>query len=329
MRATGWAALDPAEVRDRIRGAILGGACGDGLGAPFVGQDVVAAERFEGHRHGMRLLTHTDDTVLTLVLAQHLSHPAGGRGDLHEDRLAREFAWAWRREPWRAHGTGEQQVFRSVLFGIPWRRAAAELVGDTGSNGIGNGGAARVAPVGLLGRSLDAVLGVARRSAQLTHPHPLGQGGAALQAAAVALAASSDRDRPFDREVFLDAVLACPAHPAFVPRLHRMRQLEGESLAAVVGEFSNAVSALESVPAAILAFLHSPDDPEQVLDLAVRFGGDTSSVAAMAGTLVGARCGASQLPSDLVPRIEDGPRVVDIADGLARRAVMFAPVPAA
>jgi poly(ADP-ribose) glycohydrolase ARH3 len=324
MRAAGWAALDREEVRDRIRGALLGGACGDGVGAVFESQTRVDPGQLERHLHGVAPLVHTDDTVTTLVLAQHLAARALRGGDLDEELLVQELAWAWRKEPWRGYGAGSEQVFRAVLLGVPWLRAASGLFGGTGS--FGNGAAMRVAPIALVGKPLGSVLDLARRSSRLTHLHPIGEGGAALQATAVALAVSGDRDRPLDPERFLRAVLAFPGHPAFTARLHRLRCVLGdERPARAVRSLGNGVPALESVPAAVLAFLRSPDDPQQVLEFAVRLGGDTDSIAAMAGTLAGARCGGSRLPAHLVTRLENGPHIVDVADAVARCADAGAP----
>ncbi|WP_214368229.1 ADP-ribosylglycohydrolase family protein [Pseudonocardia sp. H11422] len=319
MRAAGWAALGHEEVRDRVRGALLGSACGDALGAPFEGQAEVDPAELGAHRHGSAQLSYTGDTVMTLVLAQHLSARLVRDAELETDELARAFAFAWRNEPWRGYGSGPEHVFRSVLLGVPCRKAAASLFGGSGS--FGNGGAMRVAPVALLGRSLGLVLDWARRSARVTHLHPIGQAGAALQAAAVALAASGSRQHPLDPRRFLSAVDACHGHPAFSARLRRLSYvLDDERPARVVRSIGHGIPALESVPAALLAFLRSPDEPSEVLDFAVRLGGQTDSITAMAGALVGARCGAARLPRELLVRIECGPRILAVADALARCA---------
>ena len=64
------------------------------------------------------------------------------------------------------------------------------------------------------------------------------------------------------------------------------------------------MAAVEAVPAAVAAFLGAPDDPEDVLVRAVSIGGDTDTIAAMTGALVGARVGATGLPDRLLGRLE-------------------------
>jgi ADP-ribosylglycohydrolase len=48
-------------------------------------------------------------------------------------------------------------------------------------------------------------------------------------------------------------------------------------------------------------------------------GGDTDTVAAMAGSIVGAATGARALPSDLLARLEDRVGIEQVADALAAR----------
>lgn len=146
IRADALAALDPAQVQDRVRGALLGGACGDSLGAPFEGRHVVDEAEFAVHRYGANPLVHTDDTAMTLVVARHVidRHP-GGQG-LDVDELARALAGRWRAEPWRGYGTGPVQVFRALLLGVDWRRTASELFDGSGSCGNGEPPGSRPSP---------------------------------------------------------------------------------------------------------------------------------------------------------------------------------------
>lgn len=316
----GWARLDPETVRDRVRGCLLAVVCGDALGAVFEGDPVVSVDDYRALHDQAGELRYTDDTAMTLVLAEHLAHRVEHDADLVEDDLLQAFAHAWGEEPWRGYGPGVQQVFRAALSGESWRTAAGQLFDGAGS--FGNGGAMRVAPVALLGRPLSQVLEWARRGARVTHTHPLGQSGAALQAAAVSLAISSDRTAPLDPERFLAALDACHEHPAFTARLRRVTYLlDDERPGRAARALGHGVAALESVPAAILAFLRHPDDPAAAIEFAIRLGGDTDTIAAMAGAIAGARCGESALRGGWMQRIEHDPRILRVADILVRAAV--------
>ena len=92
------------------------------------------------------------------------------------------------------------------------------------------------------------------------------------------------------------------------------RLLEEETTSDEVVELlGNGVRTLESVPTALYAAMKYLDDPEQALVKAVGYGGDTDTIAAMTGAIVGAFRGAGSFPK----RWHDGlERDVDGYDAL-------------
>jgi poly(ADP-ribose) glycohydrolase ARH3 len=178
----------------------------------------------------------------------------------------------------------------------------------------------RVAPVALVATSPHHAAELAVRSAELTHAHKHGQHGAACQAVAVYLALTSDPSRPLDATQFVHdlsrVVRSAPWHEKFdrIAELAR-RQAGPEHAARALG---NDVSALGSVPLAVLAFLRQPDQPAEVIHFAIRAGGDTDTVAAMAGAIAGARNGTRHpLPSSWIDRLEVASRLIGLADRLS------------
>jgi poly(ADP-ribose) glycohydrolase ARH3 len=188
--------VDDERLRDRARGALLGAAAGDGLGAPFEGALQIDPHDARAVEGDTGMLRHTDDTAMLLVLAEQLGWARSPR-DLDPATLVRAFAAAWRAEPWRGYGAAPPRIFALVEKGLPWHEAAVRAFDGQGS--YGNGGAMRVAPVALVAEDLPTVAELARRSAGVTHAHPLGIEGAVAQAVAVALALRSDPHRPVDR----------------------------------------------------------------------------------------------------------------------------------
>jgi ADP-ribosylglycohydrolase len=132
-------------------------------------------------------------------------------------------------------------------------------------NSWGNGSAMRASPIGWSCDSIDAVLAEAKKSAEVTHNHPEGVKGAHAAAAAVYLARtgkSKDEIKRFVADSFgydLDRTIAV-IRPAY--------------------DFD--VSCQGSVPEAIIAFLESVDF-ENAVRLAVSLGGDSDTIAAVAG----------------------------------------------
>jgi poly(ADP-ribose) glycohydrolase ARH3 len=300
-------------LRDRARGALLGLACGDALGAPFEGQPSVRAADLAAWAAAAAPLRVTDDTVLTLAVAEHL---ADRGGQVDQDALALALARAWLADPGRGYGGAVQDLFARVLEGTWWREASGAQFGGAGS--WGNGAAMRVAPAGVAAVGMDRVAELAQRSAAVTHAHPLGQVGAVVQACAVALAAASAPDTPVDRAAWCRRLAAAAAAPAYASALRQVAGLGPDAApGAVAAAVGNGVAAVEAVPAALAAFLAHPDRPADAIGFAIRVGGDTDTIAAMTGALAGARCGASALPRPWLRRLEFAGQLAAAADRLA------------
>jgi len=149
-------------------------------------------------------------------------------------------------------------------FGPRFRRwAAADQAGPYGSKG--NGSAMRVGPVGWAFDSLEEVLDEARQSAEVTHDHPEGVQGARAVAAAVFLARTGKSKEEIGEYV----------SDTFGYRLDR-------TLERIREDDPPNVTCPGSVPQAIAAFLLS-DGVEQTIRNAVSLGGDSDTVACIAG----------------------------------------------
>ncbi len=286
------------------------------MGASFEGRHVVTDMALREHEDSARKLTYTDDTALTIAVAEHLLHQAE-RGDhvLNETDLAARLASAWKAEPWRGYGMGAIEVFTKLSAGASWRATATSQFGGQGS--YGNGGAMRCAPVALLAKSAHQAVELGRRSALVTHMHPDGQHGAAVQSCSAYFALHSPADRPVDPHSFLDRLIKAVRDPGWEERLHAVRERLGVSDARrVAHEIGNDVRATHSVPLALWAFLNHADKPVEVIRQCMRAGGDTDTIASMAGALVGARHGIAAWPQRWVERLEGHRRLHDLADRL-------------
>jgi poly(ADP-ribose) glycohydrolase ARH3 len=305
---------------ERATGSLLGTACGDALGAPFEGFPTVVPEAIDRWCGDGRPLVWTDDTALALTLAEHLvAHDR----TVDQDVLAADFARTWAGEPHRGYGVGAVSVFRQIELGVAWQVAAGELFGGHGS--FGNGGAMRVAPVAFpagAAAPLADVAELARRSAAVTHTHPLAQDGACAQALAVALAARSEPAVTLDVDEFVATIASHVESSELGDRLRTVAGLcrdraAPEEIATAVG---HGITALEAVPAALAAFLRHPEEPAEAITFAVRIGGDTDTIAAMAGAIAGARCGEQGLPPAWSRRLEAAAYIEQLATRLAAPA---------
>jgi ADP-ribosylglycohydrolase len=140
-------------------------------------------------------------------------------------------------------------------------------------NSFGNGAAMRVAPIGWAFNDLDVVLREAAASARVTHNHPEGLKGAQAVAATILLG------RTGEPKEAIAALLA----DRFGYDCHT-------TLAALRRRGGFDVTCQGTVPAAAVAFLESSDFEDAVRN-AVAIGGDTDTLACIAGAMAEASYG--------------------------------------
>jgi poly(ADP-ribose) glycohydrolase ARH3 len=290
---------------ERARGVLLGAFTGDALGMPFEGapsQDVPLQLEMIEARLGRG--TYTDDTEMMIVLAEHLAQ----HGTVDAGHLAEAFLT--RHDPNRGYGKGTLTVFGYWRQGVPVDVAAARLFGGKGS--VGNGAAMRIAPVGIRFASKPRRLrDEAKRSAAVTHAHRLGIDAALAQAVAVAAAM---RGEPIVGAVTSAVETDEMRHQlAMVEDLLGDRRVEPAGVARLLG---NTAEGPRSVPAAIYAACRA-NDFRGAVTFAVRCGGDTDTIGAMAGAIAGARHGVAAIPHEWLDALEDGPRGRSYVERLA------------
>jgi poly(ADP-ribose) glycohydrolase ARH3 len=180
----------------------------------------------------------------------------------------------------------------------------------------------RVAPIGLWGRGdVEATAAMAHEQARITHAHDLAKDAAAVQACLVGSLAHDPPTGVEEARRCVHAVLAAvPVSSGFREGLDALAELHHAAAAGdVVAGLGNGVAAAEAVPAAIQAFLRTPDDPVETVRWAVALGGDADTIAAMAGALSGAWRGASAFPAAWLDRLEARAHLEDLAARLASR----------
>lgn len=288
-----------ASRADRFAGCLLGLAVGDAVGAPYEG--LTHADIFFQFGSPDKLVTnpsgdtlfYTDDTEMMIGVAETLAEC----GRIDEPRLCRAFAENY--HPERGYGQGARRVIEAMAMGKDYRTLAANIF-PGGS--FGNGAAMRVAPVGLLfADSPDELWEQARLSALPTHTHPLGIEGAQLLAHATAWAL---RTTTFERKQLYRELRERATTEEFRWHISIAAKLKpGDSLSGL----GSTLHAHRSVVTAIACFAATPGDFEMTISRAIGLGDDTDTVAAMAGSLVGAFAGVSAIPPGLLAKLEDGP----------------------
>jgi ADP-ribosylglycohydrolase len=328
---------------DRARGALLGLALGDALGMPTQELTRSRAEQLLGGgpaflegpadntiSAGMPAGSVTDDTEQALVMARLLVE---GHGLVDPRRLAEALL------DWEADMVARGS---SDLLGPSTKRALAAVragadPATTGRTGTTNGAAMRIAPVGIATPwgDLDALVEAVAAASRVTHDTPDARAGAAAVAAVVSAGIDGV---PFEDALpFAVEAARRGGSSATVPDV-AARITEAVDLArgvarlgtsatasfrvtaalnAVAEQIGTSLATHESVPAAFAMAALSPRDAWHAGWLAARLGGDSDTIAAMAGAMIGASIGATGLPDGaLAALLVDRKAVDDVAAGL-------------
>lgn len=303
------------KLKSKFLGCLVGAAIGDGLGAWREGRRIAEKEDIASLAESVEELAYTDDTHMTIGVVESLIQSRGFDGE----HMAQTFIKNYETEPWRGYGPGPPRVFRMIKSAEPWDSAANKIYRG---GSFGNGSAMRVAPIGLLYSDNPAKLReIVYKSSSITHSHELGKEGAALQAYAVALALNTPSDEEIDREAFLLKLQNFAQNELYKEKIANTKELLGEQdRARVVAVLGNGIEALNSVPTAIYCFLKQPKSYKDSVIYAISLGGDTDTIASMAGAISGAYLGIEAIPQEWRLKLENKAYIEDLAEKLWQTA---------
>lgn len=155
------------------------------------------------------------------------------------------------------------RLFPGRGYGSGFRQWAVH--GDGQGHSMGNGSAMRVSPVGFAFTTLEEVLGEARKSALPSHNHPEGIKGAQAVASAIFLARTGKSKT--DIKTYIQNTFGYNL---------------GRTIDDIRPRYLFDATCPGSVPEAITAFLES-DNYEDAVRKAISLGGDSDTIACMAG----------------------------------------------
>ncbi len=297
-------------------GGMVGSAVGDAIGQlafhyPERNKLSVVVER-------LAELLYTDDTAMAIGLATSLVN----KGYLDGQDLGETFRRNFEQEPWRGYATGPPTIFSMVRsMGISYVKAAQSLFGGSGS--FGNGAAMRIAPLGLFFHNSRDIYDLACASAEVTHAHPVGKDGAAVQAKAVAQAVKLDTAEEFRPQVFVRGLAEFARTSVIREKLELLEKLSNEKVPPPLAakQLGQSVAVQESMPFAVYSFIRYSGSFEDCLYCAIMQGGDRDTLGAMAGAISGAYLGVEAISAKWRSKLENRETIESLALELARKTI--------
>jgi len=295
-----WAVIDGPTQADRVVGTVLGGALGDGWGSAHEGSVPRPPVPLPGE------LVVTDDTQLTVATCEAIVE--AGRAE--PGPIAARFVAWFRQGRLRGLGASTLKALRDLDAGAHWA-----LSGAKGERSAGNGAAMRVAPLAfVLDPAVEADRTNLRDVCRITHHHDEAYVGGLAVVVAVRLAS-----RPgYAMERIITDVAAQLPDSQVRDRLLRFAGLGDVSPFEVADTWGSSGFVADSVPLAILAARDvGRRSFTDVLRRTIEAGGDTDTIASIAGQIAGAAIGAEALPRDLLVRLRDRDAIKAVAERLS------------
>lgn len=331
---------------DLIKGTLIAGACGDAFGMPYEGLSKHQMEAHYGrftpkyrdsehsrHTKGLPKGSFTDDTQLTLATVEaildfdyekevsekfeEMSYLFGNH--ILAERIGHHMAKLYQNRELVGAGRATKLSLKRILQGTPPLEAGQK-------DSFGCGAAMRISPIALLpfdhlndqGRS---VLEITTFVTRLTHNSPVGFNSAFLVSGVIgSLLNATELEDPV---ALLKRVGKGAAdfgdEPSFSLRDKILKNADDfhkpiDELATQIGTSGLAT---ESVVMALFAFLKEPHGFEALMCACVRNGGDTDSIASIAGNFFGALNGFSEIPIKYVINVQDSQGIQALVDRFA------------
>ena len=294
-------------------GCLLGTAVGDALGLPYEGLSPIRAARLFPNPSQHHFLFGkgmvSDDTDHACFVAQAIIR-SNGDVDEFQKRLARSLRW-W---------------LLALPAGVGFATARATLklwIGfspkNSGVFSAGNGPAMRSPILGAaFGHHRERLKQYVRASTELTHSDPK----AYYAALAVAIASTTGArayDTPWQDAYLQSLQLAMPEESA--KQFHELAGQAAESAAKgeSVSIFADAIGSKDgisgysyhTVPCVLQVWFRFGDKFKHGLRELIEAGGDTDTVGAIFGGIIGASSGTAAIPGEWISNIIEWPRSVD------------------
>lgn len=270
-------------IYQSIAGCLAGGAIGDCLGGPFENQQ--REKPVSSYSWSL-----SDDSQLTLATSESLIKKKG----VDPAHIAQTMADWFKRGRITKVGAATLKSLVELNSGGHWA-----LVGRKGEFAAGNGAAIRMAPLAFF-CNCETTIGrrLVRDIARITHHHE----EAYIGALAIVLAIQAS----FKKDLRLSALCSKLPDSRVRDRIIQLSSVyKNTSLPEIANEFGNSGYVVDSVPLAIITakkILNTSNFKECLISV-THAGGDSDSIASMAGQISGTALGLDNISSELLSKL--------------------------
>lgn len=297
--------INKYKFKEKCIGSLLGTAVGDILGAGIEGLPREAIFKRYGEvrdflNTGRGFGCYTDDTEMALALAHSIIQNNG----VDAEHCAASYAHFY--NSWRGYGAGAHAVMNALRQGADYRETGHMMFKD---GSYGNGAAMRIAPVGVVYhiKGNETLKKAVFDAVQCTHVHPEGVDGALVQAKAAAILTNIDDNADFNPATFLETLRRISTVDILKKKILYLEEVLKKDIddETAVDFLGNGIRASEAVACALLAAVKYHSTPVESVIKSVNFGGDTDTIGAMTGALMGALHGKEWIPPGWTDNMEN------------------------
>ncbi|WP_163830764.1 ADP-ribosylglycohydrolase family protein [Spartinivicinus ruber] len=303
-------------VEQKVIGCILGTAAGDAIGLPYEGLSKNRVNKLVGEKLSHRLVFGhgmiSDDTEHTVMVAQLLIE-ANGNVEIFQERLAKRLRYWLLALP---AGIGFATLRAIVKLWLGFKS------NNSGIYSAGNGPAMRSVIIGVAVKDLEQLKAFIKANTIITHIDPKAEFGALAVALAAFYAKTNSQVNGNDFLQLLNENLSSEAQ-----ELIELIQKAVSSVnnGEVTQDFADSLGLAKgvtgyiyhTVPIAIHSWLCHCDNFEAAITSAIKCGGDTDTVAAIVGGIVGTTVGKSGIPEKWLSSICDWPTSINEIEKIA------------
>jgi ADP-ribosyl-[dinitrogen reductase] hydrolase len=291
---------------NKILGCILGGAIGDCLGLPYEGS--TSSVEIDYQRHW----NISDDTQLTLATCEAIIT----RGKVDAATIAETFTLWFKQKRLTGLGASTYKALLELSLGGHWA-----LVGRKGDMAAGNGAAMRIAPLAFclnLTDNKDRVL--FRDVCRITHHSEEAYVGALAIAFAIQAAW---RETWNGENNLLEQVLPNLPDSVTRDRLVEISELEKDMKILEISKLYGCSGYVaETVPLALFGTQQvNTLGFQSVLESLIACGGDTDTIASIAGQIMGTFLGKDSLLPEFIGRLPYLKTITETANLFAKKVL--------